>query len=333
MKAFKKILLGLVGLIALLVIIGFMMPSKISLERAIVIDAPVEMIYDQVNNLHLWEKWSPWHKIDPNMELSYNNGGIGKDASYAWKSDHKSVGSGTLTISDTKPFEYINTLMDFGEQGTGTADFTFTKTEAGIEVKWNMHTDIGNNPIMRLFGPIMKKSVTKAYDSGLADIDTECQHLKETDWYYVKTKKKEVWNYYGITNEETTMETIKTTMEEFYGKLFAELSKAEIEIKGAPFAAYYTWGDVFKMECGLAVEDNSIEIKGLDQKQMSEYTYAVLKYTGSYDGLKGAHNYLMNWVKTYNYELAGPVLEKYKTDPHSEPNPEKWLTYILYPIK
>ena len=43
---------------------------------------------------------------------------------------------------------------------------------------------------------IMKISIGKAYDNGLADIDKQCQIQKETHSYYVKTKA--AWSYTNV---------------------------------------------------------------------------------------------------------------------------------------
>lgn len=333
MKALKKILYGLLGIIAILVIIGLTQPSEITIERSKVIDAPVEMIYDQVNNLYNWGKWSPWHKIDPNMGITYTKGGIGEGASYSWTSDHKSVGNGTLTISEAKAFEYIKTTMDFGEQGDGTADFKFVDADGAVKVSWDMYTNVGKNPIMRLMGIMIKKSITEAYDRGLDDIANQCEYLKETGWHYVKTKSKDGWKYYGIPNEEVTMETMAQTMGESFGSLYATLGKVNIEPKGAPFAVYYSWGETFKMECGVSVDDNTLQIKGVDTREMPKQHYAVLKYKGAYNGLMEAHQYMDTWLKTSQKENNGAVIEKYKVGPPMEQDSTKYVTYILYPIK
>lgn len=333
MKFLKKLLLGLVGIIAILLIIGLTQPSDVSLERSLVINAPVEMVYDQVNNLYNWEKWSPWHKIDPNMGITYTKGGIGEGASYSWTSDHKNVGNGTLTISDAKEFEYIKTLMDFGEQGDGTADFKFEQIEKGTKVSWDMHTNVGKNPFMRLMGIMIKKSIGEAYDRGLADIANQCEFLKENSWHYVKTKTKDGWKYYGITTEEVSIENMEQTMSESYGTLYAALGKAQIEVKGAPFAIYYSWGETFKMECGVSVDDHSKQVAGIDAKEMPKQHYAVIKHVGAYSGLMGAHEYMDKWLKTSTKENNGAVIEKYKVGPSVEKDSTKWITYVLYPIK
>lgn len=333
MKIMKKISIGLLVIIALLLLIGFILPSNIKVERSRTIDAPIEMVYEQVNNLHLWEKWSPWHKIDSNMQITYIKNGIGKSAAYSWTSDHQSVGNGTLTINDAEEFKFINTMMDFGEQGTGTANFTFKPSDDGVIVTWDMHSNIGNNPFMRLMGIIMKKSIANAYDRGLNDIDMVCKHLKTIDWYYVDIQTKPAFSYYGITNDKTTMSTMESTMQNFYGSLFKSLSENNISPLGPAFAAYYSWGDEFIMECGIPVADNSTQLQSIESKQMPEQSYAVLTSSGSYNNLENAHNYLDAWLKNMDIEMVGPAIEEYVTGPESTDNPENWITHILYTIK
>src|SRR5580704_10732119 len=109
MKIFKRILIVLVILIALIVIIGFLLPSKVHMERSMVMKAPAKFAFDQVNTLKNWENWSPWHKIDPKMALTYSGPASGKDAKYAWVSDNSQVGSGSLTISESMPDSLVKT--------------------------------------------------------------------------------------------------------------------------------------------------------------------------------------------------------------------------------
>ncbi|MBI9069055.1 MAG: SRPBCC family protein [Salinivirgaceae bacterium] len=330
MKALKTIFI-ISGILILIVLAGYFFPSKISLERSLTIDAPVEMIYDQVDNLHLWEKWSPWHKIDSNMKITYNNSGIGKEASYTWKSDHKSVGNGTLTITDAKPFEFIDTEMDFGEQGKGSARFKFEESENGIIVTWNMHSDIGNNPLMRWMGLLMKKSIKDAYDRGLADIDAECQYLKKQDWFYVSVKNMPSMKYYGIMDELTIAE-IPTKMGEYFTKLYTEGGKKGIEIEGAPFALYYTWGETIKMECAVPVYNNSINLKGIAAKVLPEQKFAIIEHIGSYENSEKPHIFMDEWLTKNKYKVAGPIMEIYKKGPMVEQDPNNYVTYIMYPI-
>lgn len=331
MKALKIILI-IVGIFILLILAGFFFPGKITIERSLTMKAPVEMIYDQVNNLRNWEQWSPWHKIDTAMKLKYNIP-MGVGGSYEWTSDHPSVGNGKLTITDAKAFEFINTEMDWGDQGTGTASFKFEENDEGVTVTWDMHSDLGNNPITRWFGALMiKPSVTKAYDNGLADIAAQCDFLQTQDWFYVKIKTKDDIAYYGIM-DEVSMAEMGDKMGEFYHKIYTEMGKNKIEAKGSPFAIYHTWGETVKMECAVPVEDNSKPLKGIDSKTLPTNKYAVIKYVGPYEKSEKPHVYMDKWLKNNQIEMAGPVVEFYKVGPMEEQDSNKYVTYILYTIK
>lgn len=57
MKTLKRILIGILAIIVLLVIVAFFLPSKAYVERSIVINAVPRIVFDQVNTLKNWEKW------------------------------------------------------------------------------------------------------------------------------------------------------------------------------------------------------------------------------------------------------------------------------------
>ncbi|HSI89708.1 MAG TPA: hypothetical protein VK927_01265, partial [Adhaeribacter sp.] len=105
MKILKKLGLGFLGLATLLIVVSFFLPGKVHVERSLIIKAGAEPVYQQVNTLKNWEKWSPWHEMDPNMQLSYQGPEAGEGAGYSWVSQE--VGNGSLTIAASQPATYI----------------------------------------------------------------------------------------------------------------------------------------------------------------------------------------------------------------------------------
>jgi len=84
----KKVILGILAAI-LLVIVGLcaivaMQPSEYKVTRTAVVNAPPEKVFDQVNDLHKWDAWSPWAKLDPNMKKSYAGPESGPGSTYSW---------------------------------------------------------------------------------------------------------------------------------------------------------------------------------------------------------------------------------------------------------
>ena len=61
----------LIVLAAILAIIAAMQPDQISVTRTAFMTAAPEKVFAQVNDLHAWDNWSPWAKIDPEVPSRY----------------------------------------------------------------------------------------------------------------------------------------------------------------------------------------------------------------------------------------------------------------------
>src|SRR5438874_6603675 len=99
----KKILLGAIVVIVLVVaifcIVVALQPSHYHIERSATMNAPASVVFNQVNDLHRWDAWSPWAKLDPNMKQSYEGAPSGTGAICSWTGNDQ-VGQGRMTITD-----------------------------------------------------------------------------------------------------------------------------------------------------------------------------------------------------------------------------------------
>ena len=59
----KKILIALAAIVAIFLIVVALQPSEFKVERSAKIAAPPAAVFDQVNDFHKWEAWSPWAKL------------------------------------------------------------------------------------------------------------------------------------------------------------------------------------------------------------------------------------------------------------------------------
>ena len=93
----KKILLGAIVVIGLMVVIFCVIvalqPSHYHIERAATVNAPAAIVFNQVNDFHKWDAWSPWAKLDPNIKTSYEGAPAGAGAMYSWTGNSQ-VGEG-----------------------------------------------------------------------------------------------------------------------------------------------------------------------------------------------------------------------------------------------
>ena len=170
MKTLRSIVLFILAFVLLLVVVSLFLPSKVHVERSTMITAPPAAIFSQVNNLHNWSTWMPWNKIDPNMKIDYFGSAEGKGSGYLWTSENKNVGNGKLTITDSKPDEYVATSMEFQGRGEGKADFKIEPTMGGSKVTWGMDSETGMNPFMKYMGLFMDQMIGGMFEKGLDDL-------------------------------------------------------------------------------------------------------------------------------------------------------------------
>ena len=99
---FKKILIGFIVVLALFAVVVSLRPSEFHVERSASISAPPAVVFEQVNDLHKWQAWSPWAKMDPAAKVSYEGPTAGTGAVFHWDGN-KDVGAGSMTIVDSRP--------------------------------------------------------------------------------------------------------------------------------------------------------------------------------------------------------------------------------------
>jgi len=168
---FKKVLIVLVVIIAALAVIIAMQPADFRVSRSMTIAAPAATVFEQVNDFHKWDGWSPWAKLDPNMKQSHDGAPAVVGASYSW-SGNDQVGEGRMTLTESRPSEMIRIKLEFLKPftATNTAEFSFKPDGNQTTVTWSMFGT--NNFMAKAFGLFMNmdKLVGSDFEKGLAQL-------------------------------------------------------------------------------------------------------------------------------------------------------------------
>jgi uncharacterized protein YndB with AHSA1/START domain len=169
-KIFKKSLLWLGFLILALILFSLLLPKEFTVSRSITVNAPIDRVFDQVNDLRNWEKWSPWKRMDPMMEMTYSNPPVGQNAFYKWVSKDKHLGTGTCTLAKVTNNEEIVTALHSDDWGDSNATFSFSHKGNEIQITWKMTNTVGSMPWAKYFSLPMKSMLKKQFDQGLEGI-------------------------------------------------------------------------------------------------------------------------------------------------------------------
>ena len=167
----KKIGLGVLVVIAVLVVVIATRPAAFSIERNATIAASPEVVFSFLDDFHQWSKWSPWDKRDPNMRRTYEGAPSGVGAMYSWEGNSQ-VGEGRMTLTESQPNERVRIKLDFIKPFTATneVDLTIKPAAGAVVVAWVMR---GNNNFMaKAFSMVMDmdKMVGKDFEAGLGQL-------------------------------------------------------------------------------------------------------------------------------------------------------------------
>jgi Polyketide cyclase / dehydrase and lipid transport len=148
-------------------------PDDFRITRTGSISAAPSAIFPHVNNLQNWEAWSPWAKLDPKAKNSFEGPTEGVGAKMSWAGNNK-VGVGSMTITESRPSDFIQFKLEFLKpmKATNIAEFTFKPDGDQTIVTWSMSGT--NNFMAKVMGLIMNcdKICGGMFEQGLASLKT-----------------------------------------------------------------------------------------------------------------------------------------------------------------
>lgn len=103
---------------------------------------------------------------------------------------------------------------------------------------------------------------------------------------------------------------------------------------GPPFTRYHGFeNDRVDIEGGMPVPRPLPAEGRVMPGKLPGGEVATTVHMGPYDRLPDAHDALNAWLNEHRRDSAGAQWEVYWTDPGLEPDPHKWKTELMWPIK
>lgn len=170
MQALFIILGAFIVLVLGLFIFSLFLSPAVKVERSLMVPAAAGTVFPLVNVVRNWELWSPWKEQDPAVKITYGEKESGIGAGYSWESSNRNVGKGHMSVTESRPDQYIATNIDFMGMGIAKGYFRFDTVSGGTLVTWGMVCDMGQHPIRKVMGLMMDKWVGRDFEKGLGNI-------------------------------------------------------------------------------------------------------------------------------------------------------------------
>lgn len=162
----------ILGIIALLLLAGLVIPKGLKTSREVVIHKPVSEVYNYIKYLKNQDHYSKWASLDPAMKKTYTgtDGTVGFIS--AWEGNKK-VGQGEQEITGMEEGRKIDFALRFIKPFKSFANVNMTTdaVDAGsTRVTWGFESSM-NYPmnLMKLFMN-MEKSIGNDFSTGLNNL-------------------------------------------------------------------------------------------------------------------------------------------------------------------
>jgi effector-binding domain-containing protein len=334
----QKFLYATGAVLALLIIVGLLLPRHSRVEVSALIDAPPATVFALVNDFRRVELWSPRSAADPNARTIFSGPARGVGATVTW--DGMIVGSGTQTIVESRAHEYVATTMNPGERGEAQTWFDIAREDGKTRTTWGFEHDHGLNLVGRYFALLVSGVVRREYESGIAALKQLAESLPRTDFgdldvEHVVVEPTKI--AYLATTSRPEPAAISDAMGKAYFEILSFIDRHGLTEAGAPLSIVRGFaGSQLRFDAAIPVRGVADESPGDGATVKLGDTYkgpAIrVRHVGSYRQLGVTHRKIAAYLAALGLERNGDAWETYVSDPTRVPETEL-LTDVYYPVR
>jgi effector-binding domain-containing protein len=333
MKTFRKILLWILAIIAILVVIAYLLPRNYKVERSVYIKADKMLVYDLCCNLSKWHLWTAWNK---NLDSTMVSEVVGEDCQIGavMKWTGKKTGNGEMTVTGLQPGQLIAYDLSFqGGKYKSKGEIIFGDAADSVQITWNDKGDLGYNPFARYMGLFMDKMMGPDFEKGLNTLKAIAE--ERNTWPKIEETLFDPQTVILIRDSAGPAD-YGNVMGRGFGELAGFVKTNKLTAKGYPFTIYHKWDSVTQFsvfDMGMTIDKAAQGKDRVRVESLPEQKVVIAYYFGPYDKTYGAYKALGSYVREENLEEAGGPWEIYVTDPMTEKDTMKWETRIAFPVK
>ena len=158
-----KIGAALVGVLA----VGTMfLPRHVEVARSATLPVAPERVLALAASNEGYQRFNPYADTDPALKIDMfgPSEGVGSGFAFAGKE-----GKGTQTVT-AQDAESVTFAIDLGAMGQPVQSIRAVEVDGGSAVTWTVQSDMGFNPVFRVFGLFMDGMMGPVFERGLAKL-------------------------------------------------------------------------------------------------------------------------------------------------------------------
>jgi len=343
MKIFKYLLfLTLIFIIGASIYIATK-DGKFQVERKLMMEAPKEVIFNEVNDFTTWKNWEPWSEKADDMIIDYGKKTSGEGASYSWQSEE--IGDGTIKTIKAQPHssleQEISLITPLGKSSSEVY-WSFESQGDSTLVTWGM---IGEQSFMEKAAFLFKDGdladmMQPMFAKGLNNLQEEISIKMNSYSINIDGITNHGGGYYMYITTASKISQVSGRMQKMVSEVGNFMSSNNIEKIGKPFVLFNEWNENQGTAIYSAAYFTPNEVVTTAESAVlngSMPNQRTLKTTlkGDYKNLKEARDSSYSYLQKNGLkadENAKPF-EVYLTGPKDNANPAEWITNIYIPLE
>ena len=304
-------------------------------QRSIVIDAPIETVFETVADYRTWTSWSPWLCVDPNAEVTVSENSNAVHSTYQWQGEL--VGQGEIEHKTLQHPQLIDDEIRFFKpfRSVSQVRFEFASQRQGTEVTWHMD---GKLPWF-MFWMVSKMDtyIGMDYERGLKMLKDFVETGKvESKSEVMGVVDREAARMLGVKDSASLAE-IGPVMTKAFEKTDQAFTAADLPRDGEVLSLYdpvCLEDKRFDFTCGVTVPSSVAAPSSLVARSIPGGKYLQIRHTGAYHHMGNAWSggYQYARYKKLKLNAKGCLLEVYQNDPHSTPT-QDLITDVCIPVR
>jgi effector-binding domain-containing protein len=333
MTTLKKYMIVIALLATLLLMFSYMTSYDYKVKVTSEIDIPGNVIFNAIADIR--------HQSDINtkavLDTSFRLKCTGKNVFNGSSCDYTSTryGNGVLRIKDSN---HTDSIVYEDEQGDGNTKIFRIKL---------IFKDVENTLV------IVEGSGRSGFISNLWNfihrwkLKKQIHHNMDNLAIFVKNRFNNKI-YHGYKVNETVPDpkffislrsnVAKENMQQYYtnniSALYQKALENKVPVHGMPCGLYYSRDEENKLEDMAAAlpTPSEINLSGTESVSLPSKTALIIEYKGALSNIGMAYLALDEYMQDHQLRKEAPIIEEYITNPLEEPNPDLWVTNIIYYI-
>jgi effector-binding domain-containing protein len=340
MRTLKYMVLALFFILLVAIVVGFFLPSKVLMQRSILIERSPEKIFNVINSLKNFNNWSPWVDKDITANYTFSGPNVGVGSKMIWDGNNQ-VGQGSQEIIESVENDYVKTELYFDtSQQPAMATISLKSEQNNTRVNWIFENDAGGNLLARYFGLAIEDLLAPDYEKGLANLKRYVENLPRYDYSNITIIEVPIQKIYQIeAQSERQPDKISAQIADSFSAITTFLRENNIPMNGSPKIINKSNKDNNYKENGyqfiaaIAVDNNDlVDQSGVVIASIMPHGKSIkMIHKGAYESLADSYELLNAYIYENKLSINGSSWEDYVAGPSIVEDSEL-ITHIYQPI-